>query len=143
MTAGRSASHARKLFSQTREERAAYRNGLTLFFGALLGANLALLEGLDLKSYSTLAALLAGVVMAFQLIGRSRSRLYTFVNIAIYAGLLAYAISYKDTLVTGLAAGHMDQLLATLAIWLAGLALVEMVPVIELAEPAPHKEDAQ
>ncbi len=134
---------ARALFSQTLAERAAYRNGLTLFFGALLGANLALLDGLDIRSYITLVALLAGVVMAFQLIGRSRSRLYSFVNLGIYAGLLAYAVAYKDSLALGLAAGRLDQLLATLAIWLLGLAMIELIPIIDEADLHPEKEDPE
>jgi hypothetical protein len=121
----------RRLLGQTRAERSAYRNGLTLFFGALLGANLGSLEGLDLKSYVSIVALLAGVVMAFQLIGRARSRAYALVNLGIYAALLGYAILNRDNIVTGLPPGDLDRLLATLVVWLGGLMLVELPPVID------------
>jgi hypothetical protein len=118
-----------RLFGQTEAERTAYRNGLSLFFGALLGANLGFLQGMTLPQYVTAVALLAGTVMAFLLVGRARSRRYALATMAIYAAFLAYAY-FRAGLFAGIASHSVDQLFVTLAMWIGAMAIVELTPLL-------------
>lgn len=139
MIRGRGAA-LKELRGQTRSEQAAFRNALALFFGALLGANLGELEGVDLKTYIALISVLAGAVMAFQLIGQARSRLYGVLTLVGFGALLAYA--WTSGLFIRLPQGTSDRIFATLAVWLVATMMVEMTPVIP-DRPKDEKGPAQ
>ena len=59
-------------------------DGLNLFFGALLGANLGTLEGLKLVSYVQLATLLAGTVMALRIVSTAERRGRAVIVLAVW-----------------------------------------------------------
>ncbi len=117
------------LFGQTSEEKAAYRNALSLFFGGLLGANLGLLQTMPLETYVTVSALLAGTVMAFVLVGRARSRRYAVVTLALYGTATAYAY-FRTDLFGSLDPAATERLFATLGMWLVAMAIVELTPIV-------------
>jgi drug/metabolite transporter (DMT)-like permease len=119
------------IFSQTASERAAYRSALALFFGALLGVNLGLLEGLPLRQYLTAVAILAGVVMGLQLVSHARNRAYALAAILGYAAILVYVYQIRSRLFPGLDDMAVDRLFATIGMWLASMLIVEATPLIE------------
>ncbi len=106
----------------TSEHRIGAIDGLNLFFGALLGANLGTLDGLRLVDYVKLIALLAGTVIALRLVssvGQSRNVL---ILLGVYAALLASLVLIPGLQPPGLSDADLHRLAATLAIWV-GVAL--------------------
>src|SRR5687768_4800048 len=77
--AGRGPLRARRMsmkrrFAIERERRTGAIDGLNLFFGALLGANLGTLGGLKLVNYMQMIAILAAMVIALRVLSASAKR---------------------------------------------------------------------
>src|SRR3954451_4394450 len=73
---------------QTRAEKRASVNGLNLFFGALIGANLGSLEHLALRDYTLVAAMVCVTVLYIQLAPVARQRWMYLAILAVYVGVL-------------------------------------------------------
>ena len=58
----------------TRNRKTGAIDGLNLFFGALLGANLGTIQNLKLSSYLIIVALLAGTVMALRMVSTGEAQ---------------------------------------------------------------------
>jgi hypothetical protein len=124
------------IFRQTHSDRAGGIDGLNLFFGALLGANLGTLEGLGLEDYVKLIVLLAGTVMTLRMVSVSERRRMVLATLAFYAVLLWAVFTVPDLQPEGLALNDLHKLVATIAIWVGAVLLIEYWPG---NEPAPAK----
>ncbi len=107
------------LLRSTPGDKAGSIDGLNLFFGALLGANLGTMQNVPLVDYVRLILILAGSVMTFRMISTSERRWYAM----IIAGFAAIAVGGMLFLpfmkFRGLRVDDLHKLIATLAIWLA------------------------
>jgi hypothetical protein len=112
----------------TRARKTAAVDGLNLFFGALLGANLGTFEGLKLVHYLMMIALLAGMVMALRMFSTGEERRRVVILLGVYALLLAGVLLSPGLRPEGLSTEDMNRLVATMAVWI-GLALaIELSP---------------
>ena len=74
--------------AQTRAEKRAALNGISLFFGALIGANLGALEQLALRDYVLLILIVCLIVLYLQLAPVTRHRWTYLITLAAFvAGL--------------------------------------------------------
>ncbi len=128
----------KSLFVSTPGGKAGALDGLNLFFGALLGANLGTLDPLPLVEYVKLVILLAGTVVTLRMVSTSERRLYMLGVLAVYALLLVCLVTIPGMQPEGMATGDLHRLIATLAIWVLFVLLSEFSPVRD--EPAPPPE---
>lgn len=112
-------------------ERDANRLAVSLFFGALLGTNLAALEGLALDDYVAIIMSLAALVMGFQQIGHARSRGYALGQLAVVGAIGALVWWKRDLLLGGVDPASVNRLFATLCVWLGAVVVIEATPVME------------
>ena len=122
---------AKSLLTFTRREKLGTIDGLNLFFGALLGANLGTLGTVPLYDYVLLMTLLAGTVVAIRLVSTSERRWYALLTLALYAAVLVAVLLVPTLQPEGLSTGDLHRLIATLAVWLGFAMLVEFYPAIE------------
>jgi hypothetical protein len=125
----------KSLFVNTPGGKAGALDGLNLFFGALLGANLGTLDPLPLGEYVKLVILLAGTVVTLRMVSTSERRLYMLGALAVYALLLVALVTIPRMQPEGMATGDLHRLVATLTIWVLFVLLSEFSPVRD--EPAP------
>ncbi|TMJ19941.1 MAG: hypothetical protein E6G92_09335 [Alphaproteobacteria bacterium] len=116
--------------SQTPREKVAMADGIGLFFGALLGANLGTLGGLSLYDYGVVIFVLACTVIALRMFSTSERRGYAYTLLATYAGVIAYVLYYQRP--AGLAPADAARMMVTLGIWLAAVVFVELHPTRDL-----------
>ena len=102
-------------------------DGLNLFFGALLGANLGTMQALDLPQYIELVLLLAGTVMVLRMLSTSERRTYMLVLVGIYIAIIGALLVFLPP--KGLPAADLHRLTVTLAIWVACILGAELSPV--------------
>jgi len=121
----------RRPLPATRTRKAGAIDGLNLFFGALLGANLGTFEGLKLSHYLMMIGLLAGMVMALRMVSSGEGRRRMLLLLAVYALLLVGVLASPGLRPEGLAPDDLNRLIATMFVWI-GLALaIELSPVRE------------
>lgn len=114
------------LLTQTAREKVAMVDGINLFFGALLGANLGTLNGLGLYDYGVIILILAFTVIALRLFSTSERRGYAYSLLAIYSGVIALFLYFQRP--QGLAPADANRLMVTLGIWLGAVLFVELHP---------------
>ena len=129
---------ARLVFTQTHAERRASRQGLDIFFGALIGANLGTIDDMPLEDYASLVAMLAGAGMVLRNVGAAR-RGMTLVMVVAYVGLLALLVLRPDIRPAGVGERDLLRVYVTLGAWLVGALVVELTPVID--ERTPREPD--
>ena len=117
----------RKLLRTTPGGKAGSIDGLNLFFGALLGANLGTMQALEIRQYVTLVVLLAGTVMVLRMLSTSERRSYVLGLVALYVVIFAAILLFLPP--KGMSAGDLHRLVATLAIWVLCILGAELSPV--------------
>ena len=122
------------LLTQTEREKRATVDGIGLFFGALLGANLGTLDVLSLYDYGVVIFVLAATVMALRMFSTSERRVYAYSLLAIYAGMIALYLHFQRP--QGLAPDDANRLMVTLGIWLAAVVFVELHPTRDPTDQA-------
>ena len=127
----------RSLFVSTAGGKVGAIDGLNLFFGALLGANLGTLDRVPLIEYVKLVVLLAGTVMALRMISTSERRTLMLAVVAVYALLLAGIAFVPSLQPRGMAVDDIQRITATLGIWVLFVLGAEMSPM----ERAPPQAD--
>lgn len=127
----------RKLFGAAKGRKEGAMDGLNLFFGALLGANLGTITGLKLVTYVQLIVLLVSTVMALRIFSMSDKRLFGGVMLALYVAALVALVSLPALQPSGLANADLNRLVATLIIWIAMVVLLEV-----FSRPAAPAGDA-
>jgi predicted membrane channel-forming protein YqfA (hemolysin III family) len=123
----------RGLFRNTPGGKAGTIDGLNLFFGALLGANLGTMQGLGLYDYVKIIVLLAGTVIVIRLVSTSERKLYVAANVVLYVVLIGALLLYPAFQPKGVAPADLQRLAATLAIWFALVLISELLPANEEA----------
>jgi hypothetical protein len=124
----------RDIFRSTAGGKAGAIDGLNLFFGALLGANLGTMQGMGLFDYVKLIFLLAGTVMVIRMLSTSERRLYMLATIALYVGLFASILLVPALQPKGMAQADLKRLAATLGVWVAFALAAELTPTREKNE---------
>lgn len=116
--------------AQSPEERTATRNALSLFFGALIGANLGSLEALPLIDYTVITVAVGGVVFYMQLVPVAEKRWLAVLNAALLLGAL-YLLLLTPLGLQMLAGGATPKphLFVTLCLWIGLTFLTELRPV--------------
>lgn len=122
------AGNIRSLLRSTPGDRAGSIDGLNLFFGALLGANLGTMQALPLLVYAQIVLLLAGTVMIIRMISTSERRWFVLAVAVFCAAAVAGMFFIPMFKPRGLPEDAQHKLLATLAIWLVCVLLVEFLP---------------
>jgi hypothetical protein len=125
----------------TARERVGTTDGLNLFFGALLGANLGTLGSLSLSEYSQFILFLAGTVMALRMISSTERRAYALGMLALFAGFIVLFWTVPDLKPEGLADGDMKRILLTVSIWIGSVTMQELMPVLapeQVTKPVPQ-----
>ena len=118
----------RGLFRNTPGGKAGTIDGLNLFFGALLGANLGTMQGLALYDYIKIIVLLAGTVIVIRLISTSERKLYVAMNVLLYVALIGALLFYPALQPKGVDPADLHRLGATLGIWFALVLVSELLP---------------
>ena len=125
---------------QTRAEKRAASNGLNLFFGALIGANLGSLEHLALGDYTLVVSMVCVIVLYIQLAPVARQRWLYLVILASYVGFL-----YVLLLAPGGLHLFRDRprpqphLFVTICLWLLCVTYIELRPLEKAEPPAATK----
>jgi hypothetical protein len=117
----------RTLMTQTERERIGSLDGVNLFFGALLGANLGSLEGVSLPGYTMIVLILCGTVMTLRNYVESERRRYATSLLALYVVAVA-SFLYRGTGLKGLPVEDRWRLAITLAIWIATVVMIVLMP---------------
>lgn len=119
----------RTLFSNTEGGKIGGLDGLNLFFGALLGANLGTLENVPLFDYIKIVVFLAGTVITIRMISTTKERGTVLLLVAFYAALIGSMLIFPDAAPEGMSDRDLERLVATLGIWLSCALLIEFAPV--------------
>jgi uncharacterized membrane protein YqgA involved in biofilm formation len=122
------------MFRSTSGGKAGAIDGLNLFFGALLGANLGSIQGMTLPDYVELIFLLAAVVMTVRMLSTSPRRTYMLASIALSVVIGAAFLLWKPFQPKGVAPADLQRIATTLAIWLALVLFTELSPVRDTPE---------
>jgi predicted membrane channel-forming protein YqfA (hemolysin III family) len=128
-----------KLFSNTEGGKIGGLDGLNLFFGALLGANLGTLENVPLFDYVKIVVFLAGTVITIRMISTSKERGPVLLLVAFYAALIGSMLVFPDAAPEGMSDSDLERLVATLAIWMSCVLLIEFSPT-KVEKPADADE---
>jgi hypothetical protein len=121
----------RSIWTFTKREQLGTIDGINLFFGALLGANLGTLDALPLFEYVKLILLLVGLVVTIRMVSTSERRWYALLTLAVYVILVAGVLFLPGLQPEGMSEPDLHRLVATLAIWLGVTMLVEFYPTVE------------
>ena len=127
------------MFRYTARGKVGAIDGLNLFFGALLGANLGTLDRLRLVDYVQLAILLAGTVMAVRMVSTSERRGLMVGVLSVYVLLLVCLVVIPGARPDNMAVDDLHRLVATLAVWVIFILGIELSPLA----PAPDPDEDQ
>jgi len=104
-------------------------DGLNLFFGALLGANLGSIGHMGLFDYGQLIVLLAGTVMVLRMLSTSERRTYMLITLGFYVAIIAAILLVPALQPKGMPIGDLHRLVVTLGIWVLFVLAAELTPV--------------
>lgn len=118
------------LDQQSEAEKRASLNGLGLFFGALVGANLGALQHMEIRDYLLITMLVYFIVLYIQIAPISKNRLTYIVSLlALSATLFVLLVDPFDLNFFGSRARPTPHLFVTIGLWLVSLATIELRPV--------------
>ena len=126
----------RDFFRNTTGGKAGSIDGLNLFFGALLGANLGTIQGMGLFDYFKIIVLLAGTVMVIRMLSTSERRVYMLVNVALYVVLIGGFLLVPKFQPKGVAAVDLQRIAVTLAVWVTLVLAAELIPMRQTSDSA-------
>jgi hypothetical protein len=115
-------------WTQSEREQSASIDGINLFFGALLGANLGTATNLVLQDYVKLIVLLAVMVILIRVAAHAMQRLVPLLALAGYVALVFALYLMPAQPPEGMTAGDLHRLLATIVVWIAATVLVIVQP---------------
>lgn len=116
------------LFRSTPGGKAGAIDGLNLFFGALLGANLGTIQGLGTLDYCKLIFVLAATVMVIRMVSTSERRGYMLLQVVLYSILVGAFLMLPMFQPKGMATADLHRLAVTLGIWVAFVLVTEFTP---------------
>jgi hypothetical protein len=119
----------KRIFRSTAGGKEGAIDGLNLFFGALLGANLGSMQRMALYDYGQLIFLLAGTVMVLPMLSTSQRRTYMLVTLGFYVVLIGAILLVPALQPKGMPLDDLHRLIVTLAIWVVFVLAAELSPV--------------
>jgi glucose dehydrogenase len=119
----------KKAIEQTRREQRSALDGVNLFFGALLGANLGSLNNLGLGEYAALVMLLAGAVITLRVFTTSERRGYAFMLLGLYIVVVSQFLLWPPRGLDGLSLADRQRIAVTMAIWLGTTLMTYYAPI--------------
>lgn len=119
------------IFRSTAGGKAGTIDGLNLFFGALIGANLGTTQGMPPFYYVELILLLAGAVITLRMLSTSPRRTYMLISLATYAIFGGLFLLWPPLQPKGVASGDLERLAITFAVWIALVLAAELAPIRE------------
>lgn len=120
------------MFSTPGEKRGML-DGISLFFGALIGTNLGSADGLSSREYLMLIVMLSGTVMSIRIFSTTERRWYGFSLLGAYAFLVGHFLFFSK-ISAGIPIVDREKLAITLIVWTGTVMLAEFVPVRQLPE---------
>jgi 4-hydroxybenzoate polyprenyltransferase len=117
------------LEEQTASEKRAALNGVSLFFGALIGANLGATERMPLSDYVLLVAVICLIVLYIHLAPVARKRWRILAHLAVLLGGLYVLLIHDAGAAAFDGARPSPHIFATICSWLVSVAVVEFRPV--------------
>jgi hypothetical protein len=118
-----------RFWTQTTREKQGMLDGINLFFGALIGANLGSVEGLTARDYATLVVMLAGAVMTLRIFSTSERRGFSYLMLGVIILFVGAHLFLNPETVRDLGTANRDRIALTLGIWLGSILLAELSPV--------------
>lgn len=129
------------LDAQTIAEKRAALNGVSLFFGALIGANLGSTERMPLTDYAVVVAVVCMIVLYLYLAPVARRRWANAANLLLLVGGL-YMLLIHDI---GAAAFEGPRpsahIFVTICFWITSVLLFELRPIAEASNDREEKRD--
>ncbi|HEX9933545.1 MAG TPA: hypothetical protein VGB08_11945 [Allosphingosinicella sp.] len=123
------------LFARTRRERNGGVDGLNLFFGALLGANLGTFDEVKLSHYILIIAILAVTVVALRMVSAADRRGPVLAMLGTYLAMLFAFAALPHLHPDGLRPGDIHKLVATMAVWVLLSLVLELTPASDERPP--------
>jgi hypothetical protein len=118
----------KSLFAYTRAEKQGMIDGVSLFFGALLGTNLASLNGLSMGAFAIAIGLLAGAVMSLRIFSTTERRWHGYLLLAVYA-IVGLQILFFSSISMGIALADRQRLAIILGVWMLTVIAAELTPI--------------
>lgn len=119
----------KSLLRSTTGGKAGTIEGLNLFFGALLGANLGTIGHVSLPAYAELIVLLAGIVITLRMLSTSPKRGMMLACIGIYVVVLLTIAITPALRPRGMAVEDLQRLVTTLLAWVVFVVAAELSPL--------------
>lgn len=120
------------LDAQTGAEKRASLNGLSLFFGALIGANLGSIEVLPVADYMLIVTLVCVIAIYIHVAPVARNRWAAIAALlAMVGGLYIIMMTPFSDRIFDAGIRPKPHLFFTIALWLASIALIELRPVAD------------
>jgi hypothetical protein len=115
----------KSIFTYTPREKQGMLDGVSLFFGALLGTNLAGLDHLSLRAYTVLIGLLAGAVMSLRIFSTTERRWHGYLLLALYTGVVLQML-FLSKIGASIALADRQRLAITLGVWMFTVVAAEL-----------------
>jgi hypothetical protein len=127
-----------RLFRSTPGGKVGAIDGLNLFFGVLLGANLGTIQGMSQLYYMELIFILAATVMTLRMMSTSPRRIFMLVNVLLYVLVVGAFLLWPPLQPKGVAEADLHRLAATLGIWVMFALAAEFSPVRDTDRADPR-----
>jgi hypothetical protein len=124
----------KNLFVYTRAEKQGMIDGVSLFFGALLGTNLASLNGLSMGAFAMAILLLAGAVMSLRIFSTTERRWHGYLLLGLYTTIVLQALFFSSMSMS-IALADRQRLAIILGVWMVAVISAELTPTKELDTP--------
>lgn len=117
------------LQAQSVAEKRAALNAVSLFFGALLGANLGTIEQLALRDYALIVAVISLIVLYIHLAPVARKRWSNLAYLLVLIGGLYILLMHASGTAFFDGPRPSPHIFVTICFWVASLVVVELRPV--------------
>lgn len=124
------------LDSQTAQERRAALNGVSMFFGALIGANLGSSDQLSIPDYALMIAVICLIVLYIHVAPVARKRWTALATLSALLGGLYLLLVHEIGTHAFDGARPSPHIFVTICFWLVSVAAVEFRPA---APPLPDR----
>ena len=122
------------LFAYTPAEKQGMIDGVSLFFGALLGTNLASLNGLSMGAFAVAIGLLAGAVMSLRIFSTTERRWHGYLLLGLYTTIVLQALFFSSMSMS-IALADRQRLAIILGVWMLTVIAAELTPIKNPATP--------
>jgi hypothetical protein len=130
------------LDAQTRAEKRASLNGLSLFFGALIGANLGSIEVLPVGDYMLIVTIVCVIAIYIHVAPVARNRWTAIAALlATVGGLYIVMMTPFSDRIFDTGIRPKPHLFFTIALWLVSIVLIELRPVLDEDAAAQPQAD--